>query len=183
MIELLHTVLVLAFLGVTFGLLVMMVLQRTRMHGVCMSWQRNAPGAAWPIVFVGVIGVLAVLAHNTANGFPGWIFAGYMLGGLMWFTAVVLGATVVVSRYGVVKGFDKRDSALAWIQIQDYFEVPHRSNIHFVFFFRDADGIHRRLEIPVPIALADQFRSLVTERMDQRQTPQSEPAQGRRAIS
>ena len=183
MVASLHTVLVAAFLAVTAVLLTVTVVQRIRIQDVVLTWPRLSLASVWPVVFVGVIVLLGVFAGNTAGPVPDWVFLGYVTGGTMWFAAVLLGTSVVVSRHGVVCGFGRREHALPWVQVTDYFEIPAGKRTIFVFLHRTDRGPGGRLEVPVPRAEVDRFRFLVDERLEQRPSAPRVPAPGRRATS
>ncbi|MFT5141505.1 MAG: hypothetical protein ACI80V_002764 [Rhodothermales bacterium] len=189
LVPILHITLVLSFLGVTAILLVATLVQRFRIHDVVMSWPKFSIVSVWPITFVGVIGLLSLYAYNTSTTVPAWVFAGYVGGGVMWFVGAVLGTCAVVSRHGLVSGFGRSESAVPWVQVTDYFEVPvsnsasTRGRTQFVFLYRGSDGSQGRLEIPVPHVLVERFRFVVNERLDHKRPSASEYVPGRRATS
>jgi hypothetical protein len=182
-VELLHTTLVVVFVGITAVLLGLTLAHRLRIQNVLLSWRAFTPACAWPVTFVGLVSILAIYANNTASAVPSWIFAGYVTGGIMWFLSAVLGATVIVSRHGVVRGFGGQKNAVAWFQVTDYFEVAERRGTRFVFLCQAAEQSRRRIEILVPAVHVVQFRYLVNDRMEHRRISEPEPSQGRRAIS
>ncbi|MBO6574622.1 MAG: hypothetical protein JJ896_04355 [Rhodothermales bacterium] len=182
-ITLLHTTLVLAFIAVTAVLLAVTLTQRARVRDVVMTWPRVSPASAWPVVFVGVIVVLAVYSSNTGGTLPVWIFGGYVMGGVLWFAASVIASAIVVSRHGVVCGFTRRQHTVAWVQVTDYFETSDGRKSVFVFLYRQADGERGRLEVPVPRADMERLRFLVDESLEHRPTESAHRVPGRRATS
>lgn len=168
MVEVLHTVLVLAFVGVTVLLFAMTVLHRVRIRGVRMSWQvgswRNIP--VWPTVFMGLIIVFLVYAQNTIPPAKMTIFAGYFVGGMAWFIAVAMSSSVVITEYGMIPEAGRSSDAVGWSQVSDYFEVPDGKRVHFTFLYQDIMGERRRLDLFVPIQYVDRFRSLVRTKLD-----------------
>ncbi|MFT4603756.1 MAG: hypothetical protein ACI9W4_000472 [Rhodothermales bacterium] len=179
-----HTILVAAFLSVTAALLLLTIYQRVRVADPLLSWQAVSVMAAWPVTFVGMIGLLALYAANAGSSVPGWIFAGYVMGGGLWFASVVVGASVVVSRHGLVAGLGRRESALPWCQVTDYFEAQSGRKTHFVFLYKNGGQTEAsRLDVPVPAAHLERFRLLVAERLEQRHIKPAERVRGPRATS
>jgi hypothetical protein len=170
LIELLHTVLVISFVSVTGLLFAVTLVHRLRVRHVIMTWRASRPGAmpAWPIMFIGVVGLLYLYAINTGSGVPDLIFAAYLLGGVFWFAASLIAGTVIVTRHGVVHGIGRPGSALPWVQISDWFEVPTGRRTHFVFLFNAAGGGRQRIELPVPVPQVERFRFLVRDHLDDR---------------
>ncbi len=161
----------------------MTIAHRLRIRNVHLTWCSFTAASAWPVTFVGLITILGVYANNTATAVPSWVFAGYVFGGLVWFLASVLGTSTMVSRHGLVRGFGRQESAAAWIQITDYFEVLRRRRTHFVFFYLGPDGTRKRIEVSVPATHLAQFRTLVNEQLSTSTTLQADISQGRRATS
>ncbi|NNE71070.1 MAG: hypothetical protein HKN29_12005 [Rhodothermales bacterium] len=178
-----HTILVAAFLLVTAGLLGLTVHQRQSVRDAVMAWQIPRMAVAWPITFVGVIGLLAIYAFNTGSLVPSWVFVGYVMGGLMWFAATVIAGTVVVSRHGVVAGLGRRDKTLPWCQVTDHFEIEGARKSVTVFLYRSESNQTRRLEVSVPNAHRARFRRVVSERLEQRPPRTTERTPGKRATS
>ena len=168
MVEVLHTILVLAFVGVTVLLLVMTLLHRFRIRGVRMSWQvgswRNIP--VWPTMFMGLIIVFMVYAQNTIPPTNLTLFAGYFVGGMAWFVAVAMSSSVVITEYGMIPEAGRSSDAVGWSQVSDYFEVAEGKRIQFTFLYQDYLGERKRLDLFVPVQEADRFRSLVRTKLD-----------------
>lgn len=166
----LHTVLVLAFVGVTALLLGVTLVHRMRIPGVRMSWcpaqARSLP--IWPVVFIGIVAVFLVYAGNTFPVISFGIFSGYLLGGVLWFSAVLLSSTVVVTEYGVIPEVGRTGEAVGWGQIKDYFEVSAGKQVHFVFIYSDFLGEQNRMEVSVPAARERRFRRILREKLDTR---------------
>lgn len=179
-----HTILVAAFLSVTAALFFLTVYQRVRVADPLLSWYSVSVRTAWPVTFVGMIGLLALYAANTGSSVPGWVFVGYVTGGALWFTSAVIGSAVVVSLHGLVAGLGRRESALPWCQVTDYFEAQSGRKTRFVFLYQSGGKTEtQRLEVPVPAAHLDRFRLLVAERLEQRQIKPAERVRGPRATS
>ncbi|NNF04835.1 MAG: hypothetical protein HKN17_10250 [Rhodothermales bacterium] len=166
----LHTVLVIAFIGVTALLLGVTLVHRMRIQRVRMSWCPGQAGSLpiWPVVFIGVVAVFLVYAGNTFPVISFGVFSGYLLGGILWFCAVLLSSTVVVTEYGVIPEVGRTGEAVGWGQIRDYFEVSAGKQVHFVFIYSDFLGEKNRMEITVPAARERRFRSILREKLDTR---------------
>lgn len=168
MLGTLHTILVLAFVTVTALLLSVTVMQRLRIRRVRMTWRsgRVSQLPVWPILFVGVVAVFLVYAQNMYPVVRISIFAGYLLGGILWFVAVLLSSTSIITDYGVVPELGHSGDAIAWGQVSDYFEVAEGRRTFFVFIYKDFLGARRRLELAVPAIEVDRFRGIVCSKLD-----------------
>ncbi len=170
MLAALHTILVLAFVGVTALLLCLTVMQRIRIRRVRMTWRtgRVKRLPIWPILFIGVVAVFLVYAQNMFPVVRISVFVGYLFGGILWFVAVLLSSTSVITDYGIVPEIGRAGEAIAWGQISDYFEVPDGRRTFFVFIYEDLLGVRRRLELAVPAIEVDRFRSIVRPKLEAR---------------
>jgi hypothetical protein len=166
----LHTVLVLAFVGVTALLLGVTVVHRMRIRNVRMTWRSGRIGSLpiWPVVFIGIVAVFLVYAGNTFPVISLDVFSGYLLGGILWFCAVLISSTVVVTEYGVIPEVGRTGEAVGWGQIKDYFEVPVEKQTHFVFIYADFLGDRNRIEITVPASHEERFRRILRDKLDSR---------------
>jgi hypothetical protein len=166
----LHTILVLAFIGVTALLLSLTVLQRFRVRRVRMTWRcaRRISLPIWPLLFVGLVAVFLVYAQNVYPVVNIFVFAGYLLGGLLWYIAGVLATTTIVTDYGIIPEIGKSGDTVAWGQISDYFEAKERHRTIFVFLYQDILGTQRRLELVVPSLESDRFRALLHSKLGTR---------------
>lgn len=184
MVNALHTVLVLAFLGVTSALLALTVVRRMRIRGVALSWRSARPARlpVWPILFMGVVAVLYVYAANTLPEIAPDVFSGYLIGAMLWLLSSLLSGTVFVTRYGIVRDALRADASVAWVQVYDYFEAKEGRGVVFVFMYESGDGSHRRLELPVPKAYEEAFRRYVRHRLDEPQPIVAERTVGRQAL-
>jgi len=180
----LHTILVIAFVGVTALLLSLTVMQRIRIRRVRMTWRsgRVTRLPIWPIIFIGAVAVFLVYAQNTFPVVRISIFAGYLFGGMLWFIAVMLSSTSVITDYGIVPEIGRSGKAIAWGQVSDYFEVPEGRRTYFVFIYEDLLGARRRLELAVPAIEVDRFRSIVRSKLDVRIEYPSEQLEGSKAL-
>lgn len=175
-----HTVLVLAFLGVTGLLLAITVMQRLRIRGVRMEWRGHMPLGfpLWPTVFVGFVALFMVFANNAYPEIGFSVYLGYLLGGFLWFGARVMASSVVVTDYGIVPGTGRPGGALAWSQINDWFEVHDGRRLTFVFIYSRYDEQRRRLDLVVPRMHEDRFRHLLARKIgDETTLPLRTPAE------
>lgn len=168
MINTLHTILVLSFVAVTAVLLAMTLAQRFRLRGVRLAWSSGRMGSwpVWPTVFMGVVVMFMLYSRNTVVVVDPMVFVGYFAGGILWFVAVVMSSSVIVTEYGVIPEAGRSGEAVGWGQVFDYFEVEDQKHIHFAFMYQDFLGERRRLDMPVPIQHADRFRALVRAKLD-----------------
>jgi hypothetical protein len=176
LVNVLHTILVLSFVGVTLLLLAMTLVHRFRIRGVRMSWQasswRSIP--VWPTLFMGLIIVFLVYAQNTIPPVHLTVFTGYFVGGMAWFVAVAMSSSVVVTEYGIIPEAGRTSNAVGWGQVSDYFEVEDGKRVHFAFMYQDYLGERKRLDLFVPVQEVDRFRGMVRSKLD---VPLDLPAQ------
>jgi hypothetical protein len=116
---------------------------------------------------MGTVIVFLVYAQNTFPVVSIDVYAGYLLGGVLWFCANGLASTVVVTDYGIIPEAGRSTEAVGWGQICDRFESGVGKHTHFVFIYEDMMGERRRLELAVPSMHADRFRALVSYRLDE----------------
>ncbi len=168
MISTLHTILVVSFVVVTGVLLAMTIVQRVRVRGVRMTWISPRKGSlpVWPTVFMGVVLVFMLYSSNTVAPVSGMVFAGYFVGGFLWFAAVVLSGSVMVTEYGVIPEAGRSGDAVGWGQVFDWFEQEDGKRVHFSFLYQDFLGERKRLDLQVPEPQAERFRRFVRSRLD-----------------
>ncbi|MDA1027762.1 MAG: hypothetical protein O3B41_01730 [Bacteroidetes bacterium] len=158
----------LSFVGVTLLLLFMTLLHRFRIRGVRMAWQVGSWHSfpVWPTLFMGLIIVFLVYAQNTFPPEHLTVFAGYFVGGMAWFVAVAMSASVVVTEYGIIPEAGRSSEAVGWGQVSDYFEVEDGKRVHFAFMYQDYLGERKRLDLYVPSQEVNRFRGLVRSKLD-----------------
>ncbi|MCZ6757101.1 MAG: hypothetical protein O7C39_02355 [Bacteroidetes bacterium] len=164
----LHLILVISFVSVTALLLSLTVLQRIRIRRVRMTWRSSRVSRVpiWPILFVGAVTVFLVYAQNIFPAIHLSVYLGYLLGGILWFIAVILSSTSVITDYGIIPEIGRSGEAVAWGQISDYFEVKDERRVYFVFIYQDFIGVRQRLELAVPVIEVDRFSSIVRSKLD-----------------
>lgn len=184
MINTLHTILVISFVAVTAVLLSMTLMQRLRIRGVCMTWRSGKIGSLpiWPTLFMGIVAVFLVYAQNTIESVSLTVFIGYFAGGMLWFFAVALSSTVVVTDYGMIPEAGRSGEAVGWRQISDYFEVQEEKRVHFTFLYQDYFGERKRLDLVVPFQEVDRFRSILRAKLDSQFEETVERVMARRAL-
>ena len=167
MVDLLHMVLVIAFVGVTGSLLALTVIRRLRVRRVVLSWRSVSPARLpmWPILFMGIVAVLNVYAANAMPGNSSDVFAGYLFGAVLWLASSLLGGTVFVTELGIIRDTSRADESIAWVQVSDWFEAGRGSV--FVFIYEASDGTHRRLELPVPLEHVESLRRYLRFRFEE----------------
>ncbi|MDE2996381.1 MAG: hypothetical protein OXT73_06560 [Bacteroidota bacterium] len=168
MINTLHTILVVSFVAVTGVLLAMTLVQRLRVRGVKMTWISARMGGlpVLPTVFMGVVLVFMLYSRNTVAPVAPAVFLGYFTGGILWFLAVILSASAIVTEYGIIPEAGRSGDAVGWGQVFDYFEVESERRVHFAFMYQDFLGERKRLDLSVPHQHADRFRRLVRANLD-----------------
>lgn len=184
MLGTIHLILVSAFVAVTALLLGLTVTQRLRIRRVRMSWisarAKNVP--VWPIVFIGVVAIFLVYAQNSFPSVEIPIYAGYLVGGVLWFVSALLASSSLVTDYGIIPELGRSGDAIAWGQIVDYFEVLDGKQFHFVFIYQDLLAERRRLEVTVPIVEVERFRMFLRSHLDSRMEIPEKHAVGRKAL-
>ena len=174
----LHVVGLTGFVGATSVCMLVAILARLRVRRPRLVW-RTGPLTGVPIgpsLFLGgVAGALAV-AGLTGSAVAPSVGVGYPAGGLFWFVATWLARSVVITDYGLVHDLPRLHRAVAWRQIVDYVDTTREGRPHFIFFYRDADDQHRRLDLPVPDRCVDPFRRLVSAKLDDRLAAPAEQA-------
>lgn len=184
MLSTLHLILVISFVGVTALLLALTVLQRVRIRRVRMTWRTNRVNGlpVWPILFVGAVVLFLVYAQNILPSVPVSVYVGYLVGGVLWFIAVMVSTTSVVTDYGLIPEIGRSGEAVAWGQISDYFEVPDERRVHFVFIYQDFIGVRQRLELSVPSDEVDRFLAIVRSKLEIRLEESVHEIAGSRAL-
>lgn len=162
-INFLHLVSAAGFLLVTFALLGVSAVNRLRLRRPLLAWRplsiRTAPWA--PLIFSVLIVAASAVAGASGQALPGYFLFGYALGSLAWLAASYISATVVICECGIVADVHRRDKAVAWGQVTDYFEIEKGCVSEFVFLHQDDDKRQRRLEVCVPRRLRDEFVAIV----------------------
>ena len=179
----LHQVLQFGFLAVTLLLMLVTVVNRLRVRGVVLTWQRGPllGWPAWPVAFLFVVASFLAVALATEQPLaPGW-FVGYLVGGAFWLVAARLSAAVLVTEYGLVPDAGRPDRAIAWEQMVDYFKASDEP-IRYAFFYLDAADVRRREELTVPRYAAPAFRELLAEHLDARFNETMEQVYGKQTL-
>lgn len=183
-LRIVHLIVEIGFLFVTFLLLAVTVVNRLRVRQVRLSW-RGGPLFGfpfWPTVFLATILVFFGTAMLLGWPFSVWMLAGYLVGGACWLAAGVLSASVFVTEHGLVQNPNRADRAVAWRQVVDYFEQPGGRRLCYVFFYLDASDVRRRIALPVPRAQQSAFRRLVREKLDARFDLSAQEVYGKKTL-
>jgi hypothetical protein len=181
----LHTVLAASFVAVTGILLGLTLIQRSRIRGVRMSWVSTGLGSlpVWPSVFMGLVLVVMLYSSNTVASVDTNLYIGYFLGGILWFSAVYLGGSVVVTDYGIIPQATRSNDALGWGQVTDWFEQEESTSVRFTFLYQDGLGHRQRMDVVVPGPCLDRFRHLIRTKLDPSTTPPVAPVHHRQALN
>lgn len=168
MINTLHIILAFSFVGVTGILLAMTVLQRIRIRGIRMTWNSARVGSlpVWPSLFMGIVVVFMLYSSNTVAPVAGEVLAGYFLGGILWFVAVALSGSVIVTEYGIIPEAGRSSDAVGWGQVFDWFELEDDKHTQISFLYQDLIGERKRLDVTVPRPHLEQFRCICRAKLD-----------------
>lgn len=180
----LHHILQFGFIGVTFLLMLVTLVNRLRVQQVLLAWRQGRWGGLplWPTLFIGAVLAFFGVTAVTNQQFPLSIFAGYLIGGLFWFVAAWNSASVLITERGIIRDANQvEECAIAWEQVADYFEVPGEAS-GYVFFYLDEHDIRRRLELPVPATQEDLFRDVLEAKVDARFDLFLQRAYGKQAL-
>ena len=180
----LHSVLLVGFLSVTLLLLLVTLINRVRVQRAVLSWRPPRLGGVplWPSCFMATVLLLLALASIVGQPVRPEIFAGYLLGGLCWFIASWLSASVVITEYGIVRNINRSADTVAWGQAVDYFSHKEGARSCYVFFFIDNQGGRQRFELWVPLAYQKRFQHVVTAKLDARFEFSMRQAYGKKAL-
>lgn len=180
----LHQWVLAGFLGVTAMLMAVTLLNRFRVRGVLLSWGggRLWQIPRWPALFM--VGVLAFWAVSLFTGqrLPAYLFLGYLLGGTFWLVSVLFATTTVVTQCGLLCHARGARTALAWGEVVDYFACHRHGRYGYVFFYHDAAGRRRRLDLAVPAAYREAFRHILSRELDERFELAVQPPPGKKAL-
>lgn len=168
LIPIVHRVVLATFVGATSIFMLVGVLRRVRLRRPLVVWQRSGRFGRLPmgpvLFLLCVAGGVAYLWWS-GRSVPLVVLLGYLAGGLFWFVAVWMRRTVVITEYGIVPGLGRVDRAVVWSQVVDYFATNREGRPHFVFFYRGREGRRRRLDLPVPQAVAGEVRTVVERKV------------------
>ena len=179
-----HTVLLVLFIGITALLTVATGLNRLRIRRVVFSW---GAGRLWglpltPTLFLAI--VLPVFIYGLVSGkFPPYLslamLSGYLLGGVFWYVAALISNAIVITDFGIIRNVNRIGKAVAWGQIVDYVHQCTKNRQRYVFFYMDKQGEKCRLEVTVPQAYRERFDQIVESKLDARFNFSVEQAYGR----
>jgi hypothetical protein len=121
------------------------------------QWKRAVP----PVVLTLVSAIALSYALVESSGFRMIAFSlGFALVGVLWTAAVRLASLVIVTPDGILVDLNTPRSLLRWTAIEDYFDGSP-TPWHYGFFYYDARGQRRRLNLEVPRRLRTSFEQLV----------------------
>ena len=170
MLNTLHIVLLIGFIGVTALLMLVTIANRLRVEGVLLAWRtgRLFGWPLWPSLFMGAVVLLMGYGLLFDTDVPIGVFVGYLLGGSFWFAAALLSTSIFVTEHGFIRNVSRAHEALTWAQVSDYFEVEQDEDRYYVFLVIDENNQRRRLELKVPLAQQVRFRQIVRAKLDAR---------------
>ncbi|GIV58663.1 MAG: hypothetical protein KatS3mg042_1576 [Rhodothermaceae bacterium] len=184
MFALLHIILLCSFVGVTLALLLVHAASRRRVEPVQLCWAtgRWAGVPPAPLAFMACVALLMLGTQWTGHTLPAWIFAGYLMGGTFWLAGAWLAGEVLVTDGGLVAPTGRTRCAMAWADVCDYFETERNGCRYVVFFYVDARGRRRRLDVRVPASRYEPFRHIVRTRIDTRMERSLQQTYGKKAL-
>lgn len=177
LIPTLHRVALFAFVGVTAVFMLVAVVNRLRLRRPLLVWRRSGAFTHVPLgpsLFLMLVAVGGGHVWLTGRPVPLAVLIGYPAGGIFWAVATWITRSVVITEYGIVRDINQGHRAVVWSQIIDYFRTTRKEQPHFAFFYRDADGERRRLDLSVPEKHASFFREIVERKLRTRFSISSE---------
>lgn len=180
----LHQILQFGFIGVTFLLMLVTLVNRLRVRDVVLTWHTGPFFGlpVWPLLFLTAVFGFLVVTLLTEQAIAPELFLGYLLGGVFWFMAGWFSAAVLITERGVLRDANRIEEAIAWEQIVDYFEVGDERTHRFVFFYLDGADHRRRLELAVPPGRRPAFQHLVMRKLDTRYNLPVRQVYGKKAL-
>lgn len=172
------------FVGAASTLMLVTVINWLRVQEVKLAWRRGAlygwPAA--PLAFLVVCGVLLAAAGWSGRSLEAVIIVGYACGGAFWLVSAALTRTVLVTRRGVVRNVNRPGQAFCWSRVADYVCRNEEGGAQrYAFFMRDG-GERRRVELRVPPAQREAFRTIVEATLDARFERSLREVYGREAL-
>lgn len=166
----LHLALLAAFLLVTTMLLVASSGGLKRAADVEVFWRdvRVQPLPIGPVVFIALMVALLVSVRIADLEIDPLLPIGYLAGGLIWFSASILTAAVIVTDHGLIAYTKSGRHRFAWRQVADYFQFERERTRGFVFFYVDRRGRRRRVKVTVPVRHRVKFDHIVSRYLDDR---------------
>ncbi len=187
-LQTLHQVLLVLFVGTTMLLMLATFINRLRIRRILFTWCAGRlfglPIA--PTLFLLVVTPLLIYSIMAGHAQPHThplLLAGYVAGGLFWYIAALLSNSVVVTDYGIIRNVNRIGQAVAWGQIVDYFCCDPKTPGRYVFFYMDKQNEKKRLGITVPRAHHERFRQLVETKLDARFNFSMEQTYGKTALN
>ena len=180
----LHLILQISFISVTFLLLCVTVMNRLRVRHVLLAWRhgRLLGWPVWPSLFLGAVLLFAGGAVAAGQPMPTTLVAGYVLGGVFWFTAGLFSTSVLVTEHGLICQANRTGQTMAWEQVVDYFEVASEKQGHYVFFYQDPSRGRCRMELTVPRVQQAAFRKVIGDKLDARFHLNAQQVYGKKAL-
>lgn len=180
----LHLILQVGFISVTLLLLIVTVMNRMRVRHVRLTWRTGKLLGLplWPTIFLTAVLLFCVGALAVGQALPLRMVAGYIAGGLFWFVASLLSASVLVTEHGLIHHMNRSGHAVTWAQVVDYFETASGQKQSYVFFYLDPSDTRRRLEVCVPRSHRAPFRRVIAEKLDARFDLSAQQVYGKKAL-
>src|SRR5690625_7630996 len=98
------------------------------------------------------------------------------MGTLAWIGSSVLSNSIAVCECGIIGDIHRRNHAISWSQVTDYFEYNRCGVQGVVLLYRARDGAQRRRDFPVPRDRGWAFMAQLSARFDASGTVRAAPA-------
>jgi hypothetical protein len=150
------------------------LINKFRLRKVRMSWRAGKLGG-YPLfatIFLGLIGILSVIAFmlNDVINYP--VFACYVWIGCMWFVASYLASKYYITDYGIVKNINEPSQTIPWFQILDQVEKEEKAGIEYSFSYSELDKTltdgFKQLKLYVPDSKRKGFEKIVSLKLKNR---------------
>lgn len=165
-----HIVLLSLLLFGTSLYMLVTLTNRTRVRRVILTWRtrwfcrRLCVPAAFTLLVFGAM----VYGYWTSQLFHPALYGGYLASGIFWSVGAFLQQLVVVSDYGIVQDINRRQGAIAWGQVGDYFVQKEEGSKQYVFLCQNREGQWQRASLRVPEAYLDCFEEVIHRKLDAR---------------
>ncbi len=117
-------------------------------------------------VFLGLIGILAIVVYliEDAANFP--IFSAYVWIGCMWFISSYLASKHYITDHGIVKNLNEPSQTIPWFQVLDFVEREELQGSEFTFTYSEMDKSllegYKQLRLFVPLSKRKSFQKIVS---------------------
>ncbi len=88
----------------------------------------------------------------------------------MWFIASYLASKSYITANGIVKNLNEPSQTIAWFNINDFAELDTKNGKQYTFVYREDENsrIYHRLTLEVPLNRINEFKKIVSYRLEKR---------------